>query len=532
MHSSAAEGGRSRPSPPAMFQDSVDSKGSARRLAWGQLRRRECEYWETGLDCGFNEYPFYEWSSIVWLISAFFFVSYAFCSCSRKRAAPTGMGRVCLLLIGVSSIFCSIDPFLVLKLNDYSSFNPEGLWIYDPGPVSCIGSIFLMAALWLFARLWCSVVTALEKKYAKQDNSNGTSAIAGKLATVLCSYKWVAILHCFLSIGLFSVAVWEQTGGITAAVFDIAMLLYMIWCFISICCIFTGLAALMMYVTNVSLRDFAEGSRPVDMNGLVPSKAESPAPELGSLRVVTRINLAEQVLYNVMLLVLGVLYLSEEYNKRGMVQCAVKVIYQLLIWVAHVQIIVFFIACDPMDPLYSKQVFVALMEEMSEAVHSDEIWQQPDMLVDHPLWEEPAPPRKHANFAKAVGSWEVAPSQQQAAEEGPTTAARTKPAAPRSCTAASFWSAPGISSVFKTSVLSAHLRSYSDDGSEGGGSSSSSSGAMPASMIGAASDSTRSSCSSSAALGRGMTSSRSLTGKGAAQVAPCVDLAPELPPLP
>mmetsp|Transcript_44904 Transcript_44904/g.81962 ORF Transcript_44904/g.81962 Transcript_44904/m.81962 type:complete len:426 (-) Transcript_44904:53-1330(-) len=352
-----------------------------RRLAWGPVRRVECEYWETGLDCRFNEWNFHVASCVVWAVSAVALFALAVCGCSRCRAAPTGIARWCLLLTSLSALFASADAFLVVKVNSKNAWNPEGRWKYDPGPVSCLGSLFLMIGLWMFAGLWCRIVMALTRKYTAcgKKKTPATERLERHLQIIQRGYKWVAVIHTFTSTWMFVASIWVRSA------FDISMLVYMAWCFTSICVVFTGLAVLMLHVTQVPLKDFSDGStQDLNMDGFMPSTPKAPVPELGSLRLVTRINLVEQVMYNVVLLVTGLLYLTDYYNQKGEVQAVVKAMFQFLMWVGHLQVLFFFIVCDPKtDPLYSHHVYTTMMHEIGEPA-----WDIPTVIVDHPLMRD------------------------------------------------------------------------------------------------------------------------------------------------
>eukprot|EP00971_Amphidinium_carterae_P254643 5055200-Amphidinium_carterae.1 len=73
---------------------------------------------------------------------------------------------------------------------------------------------------------------------------------------------------------------------------------------------------------DVPLKNFSDGaSQSLDMVGMMPSAPKAPpVRELGSLRLVTKINLMEQVMYNVVLFITGMLYLPDVYNEKGEVQ--------------------------------------------------------------------------------------------------------------------------------------------------------------------------------------------------------------------
>eukprot|EP00971_Amphidinium_carterae_P106698 2113567-Amphidinium_carterae.1 len=65
-------------------------------------------------------------------------------------------------------------------------------------------------------------------------------------------------------------------------------------------------------------------------------------------------------------------------------QAVVKGTFQFLMWVGHMQVLFFFLVCDPKtDPLYSHEVYTTMMEGIGEAA-----WDIPTVIVDHPFMRD------------------------------------------------------------------------------------------------------------------------------------------------
>lgn len=303
-------------------------------MAVGRVHGESCGQWERGLDCKFSEWWYWLVVALLWLLTAVPFLSTAL---SRSARASSGPTRLCLLLTACSAVLNSLDAFLFLIFGMRDKRSDE----YGLGTLSNLGSILLMFALRLFAHLWCDICGALSRLQKPGDLS-----AAWRFTVIRRGYDIVAFGHIPFAL-MMSCSDYEWGPN-----FDTSLSVYMIWCGASL---FVGLTvlALVMWCIARSI----EGTRACN------------------LVQVTSINLAEQLLYD-MLLLLGVwLVQSQSYNKFGLLQAVAHIVMFLVGWLLHAQVFLFFYVCDSNDPFSSGEHLNALLKESSapSAVHELEL---------------------------------------------------------------------------------------------------------------------------------------------------------------
>jgi hypothetical protein len=87
-----------------------------------------------------------------------------------------------------------------------------------------------------------------------------------------------------------------------------------------------------------------------------------------TLNTVTHLNLAEQVIFNVVLIACCIIYYTPDYERKGSLQAATFYLSNLVgNWVVHIQVLLFFLACNKTDPFRSQYHFDQLMQEPLDA---------------------------------------------------------------------------------------------------------------------------------------------------------------------
>lgn len=279
------------------------------------------------MDCNFDVMTFYMIMAVIWSVTVVAFLMKLLLPWGK---APTGTARTCLILTMISSAFSSVESILFICKVPFLSTNADG---NDANhALSYIGTTFLSIALSLWASLWCDVAGALA----------GPSGAQGKHATLQLSivrrgYLAVAILHvpfCLLRAATeFNIGL-EHTESVQ---------IWTAWLSISACCIFTVFAMQMWrfvarYLNNVKDSQKVQG-----------------------LRTVTLVNLIEQMVYNLFLVAIGVLYFPEHSNRFGHVQLAYYTLLCGLYWMMHIQVLFFFLVVKSNDPFHSKTDLEQLM---------------------------------------------------------------------------------------------------------------------------------------------------------------------------
>lgn len=272
--------------------------------------------------------------SIIWLVTACAFLIKALLS-FRNTATPSGLSRRCLLLAATSAACCGFDGLVALVFDDPTNPDGEG---YGYGTGNTIGSIFLMFSLCLFAHLWADVAEALA---GIQGTKDGMGSPAMSFRALRRGYDIIAVVNVPFAVAK-AVAIYE--GG---DYFDRTNTAYLLWCLFSACLGLSGLSLLMWFIM---------------------AKYLEQTPRTRNLRRVTCINVGEQGLYDICLLITGLLYMLPQYNQYGTVQGATYTLMFVLLWLMHAQVLLFFVVCDPEDPLYSQKDFDALLAEAESSL--------------------------------------------------------------------------------------------------------------------------------------------------------------------
>jgi len=282
------------------------------------------------MDCNFNVRTFYITLAIIWSITVVAFLLKLFLPLGK---APTGTARTCLILTMTSAFFSLVEAILFLcKVPFYDSLADRTDANHS---LSYIGTIFLSVALTLWAGLWCDVAGALAGHRSGHDTS--TKHAASQLSIVRRGYAAVAIWHvpiCVLRAATeFDVGLgfWEST------------LVWTVWLFISACCVFTVFAVQMWLFVAKHLHNVRDTQK------------------VQGLRLVTLVNLVEQMVYNFFLAAVGVLYFPEHSNHFGNVQLAYFALLFGLYWMIHAQVLFFFLVVKSDDPMHSKTELEMLM---------------------------------------------------------------------------------------------------------------------------------------------------------------------------
>jgi hypothetical protein len=125
---------------------------------------------------------------------------------------------------------------------------------------------------------------------------------------------------------------------------------WMGWCVVAVGCGFTLNSSLMWVHVRKSL---------------------SKEALVGNFTKITKINLVEQLIFDLCLGVAGLLYLQPIYKEHGAVQATCYSLLALTAWMMHVQVLLFFVMATPDDPLYSKERLEDLLLLSSGAVADD-----------------------------------------------------------------------------------------------------------------------------------------------------------------
>ena len=180
----------------------------------GHVRGRECEDWQLGLDCTFDERSFYVITAGLWLFTALPLVAKAFLPCGK---APTGKAKWCLLATAASSVFLSIDASLVLLTGQRKHI------------FLAIGTIFLGFGLRWFGWLWWKVAGAL--------GNDATHSLKPMRDLVKVSYDSVAFLNVPVAL-VFAVS-GTEVGLRFGLTWGDGHTLWFLWCLLSACVVFT-----------------------------------------------------------------------------------------------------------------------------------------------------------------------------------------------------------------------------------------------------------------------------------------------------
>lgn len=299
-------------------------------MAQGPTRFSFCGEWERGRDCSWNERHFYYVVAAFWSLTALIILARV---CPLCHNAPRGYARSCLILTAISATFNVADAILYLDLGQPRNSKAG----YRHQPLVFAGSIFMVFALTLAARAWCDVAGALQRFIPQYKNSEDPRHICMQrvLGVVRTAYTLLLFFHIPVAVVRAMAGQRYELVGL-----DASILAWTVWCFLSACCGLTFLAILMWWVATKWLRH---------------------APDSKGLKQMTWVNLTEQVMYNICLGIVAMLYFSDAYSDYGIVQATYYVLYTALYWMMHAQVLVFFMVVKPNDPLYNEVEFTNLM---------------------------------------------------------------------------------------------------------------------------------------------------------------------------
>ena len=95
--------------------------------------------------------------------------------------------------------------------------------------------------------------------------------------------------------------------------------------------------------------------------------------EGSSLHTVTLLNLGEQIIYNLLYPVIGVLYFYCDFDANGALQALVFYLGHLVgLWVMHAQVVAFFFVCAVDDPFRSDEHYAELLVVPEAAIEAGE----------------------------------------------------------------------------------------------------------------------------------------------------------------
>jgi hypothetical protein len=322
----------------------------------GKARFEHCDEWQIGEDCGFDERNFYIITSALWLVTSLVVASKAFLPFGK---APTGTAKSCLLATAASSTFMSLDAMLYVLAGPHSRHEKTSSVIVDlcrKHVCNAIGTILLAFALRWFGWLWCTISGALEH--------NETSSTQMRRIIIKVIYDFVALVNVPFAICLVgSSEVAEILGIDFLSRYHIAKKLWMGWCVVAVGCGFTLNSSLMWIHVRNSL---------------------SKEAMVGNFTKITKINLVEQLIFDLCLGVAGLLYLQPIYKQHGAVQASCYSLLALTAWMMHVQVLIFFVVATPDDPLYSKERLDDLLLLSSGAMAEDKTMEpQPKASSTH-----------------------------------------------------------------------------------------------------------------------------------------------------
>jgi hypothetical protein len=283
---------------------------------------RRCAEYERGQDCAFNQKTFYDITTAAWVLTALvcFWKAYRGHSKARTKACW------CLGLTGISSMFNAADGFAYLvDVSDHGSRFP---WAHHH-MLAFLGSIFLVIALACFSWLWCDVAAALGKQ-GTEDHRD-----------VELTHRLIRFGMLIIAIVHVPIAVVRSLGWTESIDMTTVLLVWTAWNGLAAACLASVFSLMMWFVTYRHLRH---------------------GPHAKGLRCLSWINLGEQVLFNIVLILVGCFYFSDDYQRLGAVQAKFFASYFVLYWLMHLQILTFFFAVDVNDPLYCEEGFRGLME--------------------------------------------------------------------------------------------------------------------------------------------------------------------------
>ena len=281
------------------------------------------------MDCAFDESVFFAITAGLWLLTSLLFFAKAVLP---RGTAATGAARWCLLSMAMSSLCMSADALVYLLTRPHGgNFVTHGGNFVNQ-VFTALGTIFMGFGMRWFAWLWCKIVGALDSQASVRGHNH---FLCTRLVRIVWwSYTILAFLNVPVALVL---AVCGTSAGPS---YHDGVTVWFSWVLFSACFAFS-LTAVLMWIVAVKYL-------PEDAN-------------VGSLVIVTKINLVEQLIYNLTLVFAGGLYMSPAYNKYGMVQAAVFALLFVAAWLMHIQMLIFFAVTQPDDPMYSQKQLKSLL---------------------------------------------------------------------------------------------------------------------------------------------------------------------------
>jgi hypothetical protein len=205
-----------------------------------------------------------------------------------------------------------------------------------------IGTVFLGFGLRWFGWQWCTIVGALERQKTSSDPTLKPNSARFRIAcrTIKVLYDLVAVLN--LPVALVIAICTTEVGATFGLDHDKAKKMWIVWIFLSACVAFT--------INSVVMTIVVQRYMDCEING-------------GGIGLVTKLNLAEQLIYNLCLGLAGLLYALPAYNAHGAVQGLVYSLLALVAWMMHAQVFAFYCVTKPDDPLYSEKALHGLLND-------------------------------------------------------------------------------------------------------------------------------------------------------------------------
>lgn len=275
-----------------------------------------------GADCGFNEGLFCTFTAVFWILTALPLLAWSM-PCLRRGWNASAPARTSLLLAALSAVCCCLDD--VFK-GTVASYGNQTLW--------CVGSVFLVFSVCVFAHQWCNVASALLDLHGR----GGDAEAEGKLliSRVRLTYKWMSLMHIPFA-ALYSAHDYENIRGANGG--DTIMQVWGVWLLVGTIGGLSGLAIAQLYIARVCL-----------------AKVESAR----SLHDTALINLVEQLFFDLLVVVYIALWMSDNRTEGSNIAAYHSVGF-VTFWAMHAQVVFFFAILGNTDPLYSQECLSKLL---------------------------------------------------------------------------------------------------------------------------------------------------------------------------
>jgi hypothetical protein len=247
-----------------------------------------------------------------------------------ENDGPWNRRAVIVGLIAAASFLRATDHFVYMeKEAGYGSFHG-------------IATLFLLCSLYLVYSLWCDCARLVARKQGLDVESNLTRVKAVSMLVVMFQAP-SSLFSSMRQSGAWGL----DSEGLVKLDYDVWIQLYMgigLLCYV----VLGTLAAIeMVRISNIL-------------------KLE------GALYAVVNLNLAEQVLFNVLLIACVILYNLPDYDAKGTYQALMYYLSNLIgNWAIHIQVLLFFLACKKTDPFRNQHQFDQLLT--TEPLDSDHV---------------------------------------------------------------------------------------------------------------------------------------------------------------